>query len=112
MAKRRKRRKTSNQLPVPVWLGGVLGLALIAAGLITLTARQSSNPNTFPYPNITRLSPAEAYNQQQAGMGVIIDVRDTPFYEEARAAGAISVPEDDLLAYIDELPTDKNLILY
>jgi hypothetical protein len=112
MAKRRKRRKSSS-LPTPVWVVGLVGLLLLAAGLIVFTARQGSNPNgnTLPYPQVPRISPAEAHNQQQAG-GVIIDVRDAQFYQESHVAGALSLPEDELLARIDQFPTDENLILY
>ena len=91
-----------------------MGLILVAAGLIVLTAQQGSNPNSnaLPYPNVPRISPAEAYNQQQAGTAIIIDVRDAEFYQESHAAGALSMPEDELLARLDELPVDKTLIFY
>ena len=114
MAKRRKRRQTSNRLPIPVWIVGLAGLILVAAGLIVLTERQGSNPNpsSLPHPNVPRVSPAEAHNQQQSGTGVIIDVREAPFYQESHAVGALSVPEDELTARIEDLPTDKTLIFY
>ncbi len=112
MAKRRKRQFTGSGLPIPVWVGGLVGLALIATGLIFLTGQQDSNPSTLPYPNVARISPAEAYNQQQAGTGIIIDVRGTQFYQEGHAVDAISLPEEELLAQIDQLPKDKILIFY
>jgi rhodanese-related sulfurtransferase len=61
---------------------------------------------------VTRVSPAEAHSQQLAGSGLIIDVRGAQFYQESRVAGAWSVPEEELLARINELPTDKTLIFY
>ena len=114
MAKPRKRRQAGNKLPVPVWTIGLAGVILVAAGLIVLTGQQGSDPNseTVPYPDIPRVSPAEAHGQQQADTAVIIDVRDAPFYQEGHAAGALSVPEDELLAHVDSLPTDKTLIFY
>jgi hypothetical protein len=114
MAKRRKRQQTSKGLPIPLWVVGLAGIILVAVGLIVLTDQQGSNPNpsSIPYPGVPRVSPAEAHNQQQAGTGVIIDVREAPFYQESRAAGALSFPEDELLAHIEDLPTDKTLILY
>jgi hypothetical protein len=112
MAKRRKRRRASKGLPMIVWAGGLAGLILIAAGLVVLTDQQGSNPNTLPYPNVPRVSPAEARSQQQSDSGLLIDVREAEFYQESHAAGARSLPEDELLARIDELPTDKTLIFY
>jgi hypothetical protein len=114
MAKRRKRPQTSNRLPIPMWIVGLAGLILVAAGLIVLMERQAPNPNSsgLPYPNITRVSPAKAHNQQQAGTGIIIDVRDASFYQESHAAGALSFPEDELLAHVEDLPADKTLIFY
>ena len=112
MAKRRKSRRANNSLPTFVWVGGLVGLILIAAGLIVLTGQQASNPNTLPDPSVPRISPAEAHNQQQSGNGIIIDVREAQFYQESHVAGSLSLPEKELLARIDELPTDKNLIFY
>ena len=114
MAKPRKRRQSGNRLPVPVWIIGLAGIIFLATGLIVLTGQQGSDTNSdaVPYPNIPRVSPAEAHGQQQAGTAVIIDVRDAPFYQEGHAAGALSVPEDELMAHVDSLPTDKTLILY
>lgn len=112
MTKRRKRQSGSSGLPTPVWMALLAGLVLVAAGLIFLTGQQGSNPNNLPYPDVPRVSAAEAYDQQQAGSGIIIDVRDTPFYDESHAAGAMSLPEDELLAQITGLPTDKTLIFY
>jgi hypothetical protein len=114
MGKQRKGRKTDRSLSTPVWVGGLAGLILVAVGLIFLTSQQgsNSNSNSLPYPDIARVSPAEAHSQQQADTGIIIDVRDAPFFEESRAAGAISIPEDELSAHIEELPTDKTLIFY
>jgi len=114
MAKRATRRRTKTGLPVYVWAGGLVGIVLIAVGLIFLTERQAAdpNPNTLPYPEIQRVSPAEAHGQQQAGTGVIIDVRGAQLYQEGHAAGALSIPEDEVLARIGEFPTDKNLIFY
>ncbi|GAB4548551.1 MAG: hypothetical protein Kow0063_43470 [Anaerolineae bacterium] len=114
MTKQRKRRQTSRGLPLAVWMGGLAGLILVAAGLIVLTGRQGSHPDpgTFPYPNIPRLSPADAHQQQQDGTAVIIDVRDALSYRESHATGALSVPEEELPEHITELPADKTLILY
>jgi hypothetical protein len=114
MAKRRKSRQTRKSLPISVWIVGLAGIILVGVGLIVLTGQSGSNPNpsSLPYPNVPRVSPAEAHNQQQSGTGVIIDVREAQYYQESRAAGALSVPEEELLARIEDLPKDKSLIFY
>ena len=112
MAKRSKRRQTRNSLPTPIWVGGLVGLVLVAVGLIVLTEQQPANPNAIPYADVPRISAAEAHNQQQTGSGVIYDVREIAFYQESHAAGALPLPEDELLARLDELPTDTSLIFY
>ena len=112
MAKRGKRRRTRSGLPTPVWVGGLVGIILLGVGLIVLTEQQAANPNPIPYPDVSRISAAEAHNQQQTGSGVIYDVREIPFYQESRAAGALPLPEGELLARLDELPTDTSLIFY
>jgi rhodanese-related sulfurtransferase len=89
-----------------------VGIALVAVGLIVLTGRQASNPNAIPYADVPRISAAEAHNQQQTGSGVIYDVREMPFYQESHAAGALPLPEDEALAHLEELPSDKSLIFY
>jgi hypothetical protein len=112
MTKRRKRRLTGSGLPTPVWVAGLVGLVLVVAGLVFLTGQQDLNPTALPDPAVPRISPSEAYDQQQAGTGIIIDVRGTQFYQESHAAGAISLPEEELPAQIAQLPKDKSLILY
>jgi hypothetical protein len=114
MAKPRKRRTSSKRIPIPIWIIGLVGFVLVAAGLVLLNERPGSDPtlSTLPYPEVTRISPAEAHEQQQAGTGVIIDVRGAQFYQASHAAGAVSIPEDDLVAQMEELPTDKTLIFY
>jgi len=114
MSRRGKRQQSKIGLPLPVWIAGLVGLALIAAGLAVLTEQQGSNPNStsLPFPAVPRISPSEAHNQQQTDRGIIIDVREAQFYQESHARGAFSYPESELLARIGELPTDKMLILY
>ena len=112
MAKRSKRRRSRNGLPTLVWVVGLVGIILLAVWLIVLTEQQAENPNVIPYPDISRISTAEAHNQQQTGSGVIYDVREIPFYQESHAAGALPLPEDEVLARLEELPSDKSLIFY
>ena len=68
-------------------------------------------------PDVRRISLTEARGLLDAGRGVLVDVRDRRLYDNAHAAGAISLP----LAAIEAmdgripagaLPPDRVAILY
>jgi rhodanese-related sulfurtransferase len=61
---------------------------------------------------VARIALDEATKQVERGQAVLIDVRSRASYEKAHAAGAISMPESEIEARLEELPRDKNLILY
>jgi rhodanese-related sulfurtransferase len=67
-------------------------------------ARQDSGE---PY---WRISLDEAKAMLDSGNAVVIDVRQPDEWASGRVAGAIHIPVDDVLARIDELPTDKDLL--
>jgi rhodanese-related sulfurtransferase len=46
------------------------------------------------------------------GQAVLVDVRSKASYDKSHAAGAISMPEEEVGARVDELPQDKDIILY
>ena len=57
-----------------------------------------------------RLSLDEAGEMYEGGESVVIDVRRDDEYEAGHIKGAVFIPVDDVLARIDELPDDKNLL--
>ena len=57
-----------------------------------------------------RISLEEAKAMLDKGNAVVIDVRQPDEWASGRVAGAIHIPVDDVLARIDELPTDKDLL--
>jgi rhodanese-related sulfurtransferase len=61
---------------------------------------------------VLRISVEEAKAQIDDGQAVLVDVRSRVFYDESHAAGAISAPETELDAYVDDLPRDRSLVLY
>ena len=52
----------------------------------------------------------EAKEMLDKGDAVVVDVRDPDEWRSGRVAGAIHIPVDDVLARIDELPKDKDLL--
>ncbi|MBI4297448.1 MAG: rhodanese-like domain-containing protein [Chloroflexi bacterium] len=67
-------------------------------------ARQDSGE---PY---WRISVDEAKAMLEKGNAVVIDVRRPDEWAAGHVAGAIHIPVDDVLARIDELPEDKDLL--
>ena len=67
-------------------------------------ARQDSGE---PY---WRISLDEAKAMMDSGNAVVIDVRQPDEWASGHVAGAIHIPVDDVLARIDELPADKDLL--
>lgn len=57
-----------------------------------------------------RLSTAEAASMYDDDDVTFVDVRRPDEYAEGHISGALFIPVDDILARIDELPTDKNLL--
>ena len=57
-----------------------------------------------------RVSLDEAGGMHGDGESVVVDVRRDDEYEAGHVTGAVFIPVDDVLARIDELPDDKNLL--
>ena len=66
----------------------------------------------LPYPEVPRVTADQAHAMSQAGSAVIVDVRTADAYAEAHVSGALSVPEGQLAALVDDLPKDKAIITY
>jgi hypothetical protein len=62
--------------------------------------------------DVQRITPADARALVEDGKAVLIDARSAKAYSSRHAAGAISLPEEEVAARADELPTDKSVIFY
>jgi hypothetical protein len=67
---------------------------------------------SIPYPEVPRIPLQEAWEKLQQGSAVLVDVRSQMSYQKTHAAGAFSVPADEIQAHLNELPRDKDWILY
>lgn len=68
-------------------------------------------------PAFTRISVAEARALVESARGVLVDTRSPHLYDNAHAAGAISLPVSEIEAAqgrvrVDAVPPDRVLILY
>jgi hypothetical protein len=113
------RRRNSNSI-FPILLIG-FGLILIFGAVVffinnqggqTLAAAPLASESRIPYPDVPRVSLADARAAYETGTAVFIDVRGEPFYSEAHIAGAQSIPEEDLPGHLDELAKDQWIITY
>jgi hypothetical protein len=124
--RRRKKAKNSPSWVIPVIVGAVLMVVAVGA-LISLAiqestaARNASGPvatsaalgtQPIPNPDVPRVQLEEAAERLEQGQAVLIDVRSRASYDKAHAAGAISIPESEIEARLEELPRDKTLVLY
>src|SRR6267143_6346509 len=76
-------------------------------------------PNALPDegPAVSRLTAAQAHELVAAGRGVLVDTRDARLFDNAHAAGALSLPLSTIEAAhgqvpASSLPPDRVLILY
>lgn len=106
-----------------------LALLVLAIGIVALdsggsepeasSSSQSSNSipdvhddQEIPYPEVPRISLADAKAQYDANTAVFVDVRSSDEYEAAHIPGAISLPLAELQARYQELPADALIFLY
>jgi hypothetical protein len=73
---------------------------------------QALNTTSIPYPDVPRVTLEETQSKLEQGQAVLIDVRSRSSYDQGHAAGAISMPEEEVAARLGELPRDKEIILY
>lgn len=62
--------------------------------------------------SVRRISPQEARALLETGEAVVYDTRTAEAYRIEHAAGAISLPEEELTARIDELPDDGRVLVF
>ena len=67
---------------------------------------------SVPYPDLPRLSLADAKAAYELGTAVFIDVRGEPYYSQGHIPGALSIPEDELYERLDELDPSAWIITY
>ena len=112
-------------IPLIVWvLAG--GLMLLVIGFLLLFNAERPTPPTdsaaalpdshdeqgIPYPEVPRISLADAKARSEAGIAFIVDVRSQEDYAAAHIPDAISLPLADLEMRYRDLPQDAEIITY
>jgi len=93
---------------------GVLILIIVAIWQLSLlpatTVAQSSSNFDIPYPEIKRVSLADAKTAFDEGAALIVDVRDAGTFGSKHITGAVNIPLDQLENRYSELPKDRWII--
>jgi rhodanese-related sulfurtransferase len=98
-------------------------LTLLLAGLTTgcnsnemavrsVSAQQQTKPAPPADDGIRRITVQETQELLAKGEAVIIDVRTEPAYKAEHIKNSKSLPANQLLAHMDELPKDKLIVAY
>ena len=132
MSKRNRRRRSSartrrqqgSSLLIPIAVGVVV-VAMVVGIILSVEGRGPSvanslqdntalplNTGSMPNPDVPRISLEETQTMLEQGQAILIDVRSRDSFEKSHAQGAISIPEEEMGARLDELPRDKEIILY
>ena len=119
----RRRKASAGSLWIPIVVGLIL-VAVVAGLIVSIESRgpdAAALPNAtagpqptsqLPYPDVPRITVEDAAARLEAGEAVLIDVRSQESFNSLHATGAISLPEDQVPDSLDELPRDKDIILY
>jgi hypothetical protein len=67
---------------------------------------------SIPYPDVPRISLQDAWDRLEQDQAILVDVRSRASFDKVHAAGALSLPEEEVGALLDELPREKDWILY
>jgi len=89
-------------------------VALAACGPVAPTAGPATAtpaPN-IPYPEVPRISVAEARDRWESGDAVIVDVRSPADYDQAHVPGALNIPVAEIETRYSELPRGVEIITY
>ncbi len=126
---KQKQRQPTPSLMIPIVVAAVVlviivGVILsigrgqpVSAGLPGSSTSQDNiaqplNTTSIPFPDVRRVSLQETQSKVEQGQAVLVDVRSKSSYDQGHAAGAISIPEEEIAARLGELPRDKEIILY
>ena len=112
------RRNSSSMIAIFIIAAGiilVLGSVYwyINPGGFSPTSPPTPSPDArIPFPEVSRVSLADAKAAYDTGSAVFVDVRGDPFYSQSHIPGALSLTSEDLPDRMDELDPNDWIITY
>jgi hypothetical protein len=126
--------KRKQQSPAALWMPvivGVVAIGVIVAAILAVERNQRLASATAifptdlpvvtveplatrppPFPEVVRITNSDLLQRMEGGTVVVVDVRGTQYYERMHIPGSLSIPEEQILDRLDELPRDKDIVLY
>jgi flagellar basal body-associated protein FliL len=123
------RQQKGSSLVIPIVVGIVV-VAIVVGAILSIEKGQTAsaelpgdglagvntalplNTNSIPYPDVPRVSLQDAQDKLAQDQAILVDVRSRASYDKSHAAGAVSMPEEEITGRLAELPRDKDIILY
>jgi 3-mercaptopyruvate sulfurtransferase SseA len=107
-----KTKVRSTQAPIILIL--IIGLAAIGIGILIYDAIASKNaaPAITSQDDVPRVAVEDAYQAVSRGEAVLVDTRSLEAYQQGHAAGAISLPVEEVEARLGELDPAQWYITY
>jgi hypothetical protein len=79
---------------------------------VPVTTAQPGQTSAPPHTDVLRISVSDTKTKMDRGEAILVDVRSKSSFDTSHAAGAISIPEGEIDSRLDELPKDKEIVLY
>ena len=109
------RYKQRSQTPIIlITLGILLLITAVVFGLQNIFSTPTDDPHSHEetYPEIPRVTLAEAKAALDARSAIFVDVRSAQAYQESHISSSINIPLAELEARISELDPDQWIITY
>ena len=108
-------RRKNNNLVLPIILFAAVVLLSIGGLILAENLRKAKIENPGDYmtqDDIIRVTAEEAYQAYLSGDAVLVDTRSEAEFQVQHAAGAISIPINEVESRLDELDPEKWVITY
>lgn len=118
MKKRRKASKAAGRTNlIPIILIGAGALLILAVLLWQAISNSPANTSgssqsDLPYPEVERVTVADARTALDQQSAVFLDVRDTGSFDAGHIPGAINIPLEQIESRIGELDANQRIITY